>query len=219
MARALVIVGCLLSCVAPLAAFGGPLPPPKWGDEAVTVSPTVSRDLVRELHLGPYVAQFEKTSLHEIREKIGSGTLEQAGDAAESIRWLCYSLPGQRVWLVSTEMGGSDAALMNVIADSLSSSAPLEPSCPSIPNTLRPLSLPFGWIGSPVSVLRGSFGKPSGARGDWLIYYFAGKESGPYQSPGDPVPVMVDYDVSAYVEVRVQKGKVVDIRASHLTSY
>jgi hypothetical protein len=212
------MVGCLLLSVAP-SFVSGSLPPPKLGDETVTISPTVSRDLVRELHLGNYVALFEKTSLREIRDKVGAGSLEHVGDAADALEWLCYSLPGQRVWLVSTEMGGSNAALMNVIADAISPSAPLEPSCPTIPSTLRPLSLPFGWIGSPVSVLRDSLGKPSGTRGDWLIYYFAGKESGPYQDPGDAVPAMVDYDVSAYVEVRVQKGKVIALRASHLTSY
>ena len=217
--RAYLIVGGLLFSPAGSLASGNRILPPKWEDEAITVSPTVTRDLVREFRLGAYAAQFEKTSLHEIQEKMGAGSLEQAGDAADSIRWLCYSLPGQRVWLVSTEMGGSDAALMEVFVDSLSPSTPVEPTCPTLPSTLRPPSLQFGWIGSPISTIRKSFGEPSGVRGDWLLYLFAGKEAGPYQGPGDTVPVTVDWDVSAYVEVKIREGKVVSIRASHVTSY
>jgi len=86
------------------------------------------------------------------------------------------------------------------------------------PSTLRPWSLQFGWIGSPKSELRNAFGKPSATRGEWLIYYFAGKQRGSYRL-GDSEPTMVDYDVNAYVEVRLQGGKVAALRASHLTSY
>src|SRR5262249_177157 len=106
-----------------------------------------------------------------------------------------------------------------VFADSVDLSAPIPSSCPLLPESLRPPSLSFGWIGSPMSAIRNTFGKPSGIRKGWLLYYFAGKETGPYQGSEDAAPVTVEWDISAYVTMKFDKGKVVALRASHLTSY
>src|SRR5258705_10574077 len=110
--KAHVIAGSLLLSLACSFASGSRALPPKWEHEAITVSATVTNDLVREVRLGKYVARFEETSLHEIQGKIGAGSLEQDGDGAAAITWLCYSLPGQLVWFVSTEMDGAEDDIM-----------------------------------------------------------------------------------------------------------
>ena len=214
-----ITVAALVISAASSLSSATPVPPPTWADEETDVAPTVVVDLVRELRLGSFVAHFEKTTLRQIRERIGAGAIEHAGDAAGSMTWLCYSLPGQRVWLVSTEMGGSDDVLMQVMADTLSASAPAEPSCPPMPDALRPISLPFGWLGTTSSALRKTFGKPSRVRGDWHVYFFDGKQRGPYPGSRDATAGTVEWDVAAYVELQIQNERVVKLRASHGTSY
>ena len=214
-----IMAALVLSGLASAPASTDANPPPKWQDEEITVPATVKRDRVRQLRLGKYVALFENTPLEEIRNKIGTGSLKHAGDAAGSASWLCYSLPGQLLWIVSTEMGESEKALMNVFAESIGQADPRRRSCPTIPTALRPVSLQFGWIGTTTIDLEKRFGKPSGIRDDWLLYFYKGKESGPYQGPEDASPHTVDYSVIAYVEARMHKGKVVALRASHVTSY
>src|SRR5258706_752460 len=86
-------------------AFAGPQLPPRAGSDAITVAATTASDHVRNLRLGDFTALFEKTPLEEIRAKLGGNVISHAGDASESIRWLCYSLPGQIFWLISNPMG------------------------------------------------------------------------------------------------------------------
>ena len=200
-------------------SFADPPPPPKAATEAITVPPTTPKDRVRNLRLGEFTAHFEVTPLEVIREKLGGGPIGRAGDASESIRWLCYSLPGQILWLISNPMGGADDHLMQVVAESFPTSDPRAESCAPIPKVLRPISLEFGWLGTREAELHRSLGKPSGIRGDWQLFFFQGKVSGPYQAPGAKTSSIVEYDVIAYVEAKLENGTVSALRASHVTSY
>ena len=109
---------------------------------------TLKLDPVQEIHLGNFVAGFEKTTLSEIRNAIGTGSIDHRGDAAESQYWLCYSQPGQRVRLVSSEMGGSKHKLTQVYAVSTNSASLENKSYPQLPKRFQPISFYFGWIGS-----------------------------------------------------------------------
>lgn len=204
--------------VAAALAQAEPPPPPKWAEDSITVAPTIAQDLVRELRLGQFTARFEKTSLEEIGEELGSSSFGHSGDASESIRWLCYSLPGQLVWLIGTEMSGS--RLMDVVvAEAVSKSDSRRERCAAIPAHHRPVSLEFGWIGSTEAELHSKLGKASGFRDNWQLFSFVGKASLPYRAPDSADPSIVEYDVMAYVEAKIEGGKVTSIRAVHHTTY
>lgn len=200
-------------------AFAGSPPPPPAASDAVTVAPTTVNDHVRSLRLGEFTALFEETPLEEIRAKLSGNTIGHAGDASKSIRWLCYSLPGQIFWLISSPMGGADAHLMQVVAESVPSSDPRLQSCSPVPKTLRPVSLEFGWLGTSEAELHRRLGQPSGVRGAWQLFFFQGKVRGPYQAPDAQVPSNVEYDVLAYIEAKLEGGTISALRASHTTSY
>jgi hypothetical protein len=216
--RKAIATGIALLVPAALAFAVSP-PPPRAASDAITVAPRMAKDHVRDLRLGEFTAHFEKTPLEEIRAKLGGNAISHAGDASESIRWLCYSLPGQILWLISNPMGGTDAHLMQVVAESVQSSDPRLQSCSPVPQTLRPVSLEFGWLGTSEAELHQKLGQPSGVRGDWQLFFFRSKANGPYQAPGAETPSNVEYDVLAYVEAKLEHGAISGLRASHVTSY
>ena len=186
-------------------------------NQAVAYTPKV-RHLVWRLHLGSFSATFEETRLDDIRQRIGTGHADRAGDASESIRWYCYSLPGQLVWLVSGEMGGGER-LTSVAAQSIEPSDPRRPSCPTIPESLRPVTLEFGWLGTSRGLLEEALGKPSLVRGDWLAFHYVEKVRRPYKSPPDAQAREVDFDVASSIYVRIEEGIVAELHANHVTSY
>jgi hypothetical protein len=215
--RRAIAIAIAVSLQAALSFAGSP-PPPRAASDAITVAPTTAKDQVRSLQFGEFTALFEKTSLEEIRARLGGNPISHAGDASESIRWLCYSLPGEIIWLISNPMGGMQA-LMQVVAESISNSDPRVQSCSPIPQALRPVSLEFGWLGISEAELHRRLGQPSGTRSNWQLFFFQGKVSGPYRAPGAETPSNVAYDVLAYVEARLKNGVVSALRASHVTSY
>ena len=200
-------------------AFAGSTPPPRAVSDAITVAPTTVKDHVRSLRLGEFTALFEKTPLEEIRAKLGGNEISHAGDASDSIRWLCYSLPGQIFWLISNPMGGTRAHLMEVVAESVPNADPRLESCSPVPQNLRPISLEFGWLGTSKAELHHRLGQPSRVQGDWQLFRFQGKVDGSYRAPGAAAPSRVEYDVLAYIEAKLENGAISALRALHVTSY
>jgi hypothetical protein len=185
--------------------------PPESGPDEITVPSTVTEDHVRHVRLGKRVAEFELTRLDELRDWTGAGTIERDGDAGTSRTWLCYSLPEQLVWFISTEMGGG-SALMEVFGEAVSSKDPRIATCPRLPESLRPIAFDFGWVGSSEKAFRAVLGQPSGVRGEWSQYfYLARTQAGSATSGGSE-------SVGAFIEAKFRNGKAVAVRASHVTS-
>jgi hypothetical protein len=210
----------LFLIAASTTASAGEVPPPRFLSDNIDAKATLASDPLRIAKFGDFEAKFEETTLAQLRGHLGAATLAHHGDAAESIYWLCYSIPKQLVWVASHgEMGGSEHALTQVFAEEVDASDPRLASCPSIPPKLRPPSLAFGWVGSSRAAIEKVLGPPSGSQGDWLLFLYQGKISGPYQGPGETKPNIVEYDVTAYIELKVRNSRVVALRVSHITSY
>jgi len=194
------------------SAFGGAVAPPPVND-VISVSPTLKKDPAQEIRLGDFLAKFEKTTLGEIKYTVGSGSIRHSGDAGGSQYWLCYSLPGQRVWLISHgEMGGSNHALTQVHAISTDTELQANDMCPMLPKNLQPISFPFGWIGTDKEDLYQVLGKPSGIQEGNHIYLYEGKENVTRRGQS------LEFYVLGYVEAKVVDGKIAKIYASHVTS-
>ncbi|MBI4831497.1 MAG: hypothetical protein HY801_08075 [Candidatus Lindowbacteria bacterium] len=210
MARGIIALMILSSLCS--TAFGEWMAPPPT-NEAITVPATLKSDPVQRIRLGGFVAEFEKTTLGEIRDALGCGSIEHAGDAGESQYWLCYSVPGQRVWFISHgEMGGDEHALTQVQAISTSSHSDADAACPVIPKGFQPVSFWFGWIGKDKNAVLRALGPPSGMRGETLIYFYEGKKPGVYDGEA------MESDVMGYIEMEISHDKVTSIFASHVTS-
>ncbi|MGZ3238871.1 MAG: hypothetical protein ACXWJK_00605, partial [Burkholderiaceae bacterium] len=120
--------------IAPVASAAEAIPPPSWGDNAV--SATTARDPVLPLRMGPLEIILEKTSLEKVRATIGLGKIYKHGDASEALAWLCYTATTanskQRLWLSSGEMGGL-TAIDGITAVEIHANDNQSESCPELP--------------------------------------------------------------------------------------
>jgi hypothetical protein len=193
-------------------AFGGSSVPPPTS-RIISVPATVKKDPVQKVRLGNFFADFEKTTLSEIRSAIHAGSIDHSGEAGGSQYWLCYSLPGQRIWFISNgEMGGREHALTQIHAVS-GTGFQGNDSCPSLPKSFQPVSFDFGWIGTDQDHLLKILGQPSGKQGANHIYYYEGKK--PAKDDGKTV----EWDVVGYMEAKIVNGKIASLYVSHVTSY
>jgi len=194
-------------------ALCAPVAPPIIGD-GITAPATLGNDPVQRISLGHFVAKFEETTLGEILAAVGHGSIEHAGDAGASQYWLCYSLPNQRLWLISNgEMGGSDHTLSAVSAQSINSGNVENLMCPTLPAAFQPVSFGFGWLGTDREKVIQALGEPSATKDNRIMFFYEGKQPGSYHGQ------TVDWDVLGYVEMKLEEGKVTFINASHVTSY
>ena len=167
-------------------------------------------DPVQEIRLGRFVATFEATTLGEIRDALGVGSVEHTGDAGESLYWLCYSLPGQQIQLKSHgEMGGPENRLSGVSA-TLVNAFRENDQCPMIPGQFQPVSFNFGWIGVSQNDLIKALGRPSEIDGNRLIFQY---ERDIYEKR------VVIGSSSGRVEGTAVDGKIISLEAWHVTSY
>ena len=181
---------------------------------------TLTRKPTTGLRMGSFQVRFEKTKLDDVRRAAGFvGVIEHEGDASESVYWLCYTVPGPqysaRIWIIAHgEMGGPEHLVTGVHAVRRASSISPASSCPLLPRALRPVSFEGGlWLNVSVQNLTAKLGAPSAKEAGWWSYAYAGKAPGLYQ--GAPV----EYDVLSLFEAKVERGKVVAIIASQVTSY
>jgi hypothetical protein len=204
---------------AQLASAQAVTPPPyPFTGAARGNEPSAERGLVRIVRIGSYPVELEATRLDDIRDHIGLGQSHQAGDASEFVRWYCYSEPKAILWLLSGELGGGEI-LTGVVAQTVGGSDRRRGACPALPETSRPVTLGFGWLGSSRKALEASLGSPSLVEGEWLGFFFSGKEPGLASLPGHDEPVKVEFDVSSSVAVRVREGVVVELHASRTKTY
>jgi hypothetical protein len=213
------IVFVFLFLFAPYGLTAGERQPinsvvPPSTSATITAPATLNVDPVQKIRIGSFTAEFEKTTLGEIRDVIGTGSIQHAGDAAESQYWLCYTQSGQRVWFISHgEMGGPDHQLTQVQATVISPPSQASTSCPEMPSILKSVSFDFGWLGTTQKSFLKALGTPSSRKNSRLIYHYAGKKSGKYHGQS------VEWDVVSYVEATFTGNKVTSLKASHVTSY
>ena len=190
-----------------LSASAGSVQPPEV-DWRITVPATIKADHVKTIKVGENVFKFEETPLSKIRQIVGVGEIEHAGDAAASQYWLCYSFLNQTVWFISHgEMGGPSNVLTQVQAVSQNL------GCPELKTELHKIQSSFGWLGTSKESLLDLLGKPSGTSRDILKFFHLGTKPGEYNGE------IVNWDVIGYVEVTIENNKVSSIYASHTTTY
>ena len=161
--------------------------------------------------MGSLVIQLESTQLSDVLSKIGTGEIQHRGDAAESVYWLCYSVPSSantaRLWLMSGEMDGG--AVGSIALRLTSSDETATPSCPELPQAYRSVKLGNNIsLQNRASDLRRIFGKPSLAANGWLHF----------DSERDVLLRGEKYTELGGLSVRVIKDRIVELWVSKTTS-
>ena len=187
--------------------------PPSQPFDAQTWSASMKQKPTLGATLGKWRVDFERTTLPEVLSRTSVGEIQHAGDAGESIYWLCYTLTGQtpaRLWITSHgEMGGPEKAITGITITRLNSSPPL-PECPALPIHMQPASLQAKvWLGMDGRTLASKLGAPSHRSGDWISYDFQGKAPG--NCPGGS-------DVLNSLLLKTRRGTVEAIYANQITS-
>ncbi len=188
------------------------MPPPTYplGDSISWPQRSEDRPATH-LMMGSFEVQFEKTTLGQVIRAAGSGEIEHQGDAAESIYWLCYTAPDERVWIISDgEMGGREHTVGKIVAQELGG-AHATKDCPSLSSKLLPLHLDKSiWLGTTAEAATRDLGRPSHVEGSWQSYNYAGKVPGACSPKG--------FDLLNWLGLKIVRGRVVELQAGQVTS-
>jgi hypothetical protein len=202
------------------AALAAGLPPPSvpevFGSPAsnhVPKKPSVG------LHMGAFKLVFEKTTIDEMLQQVGSGVMHAQGDAGEAIAWLCYTVRPlkERIWIIaSAEMGGPEHRITNISA-SYANGVPTQ-DCPELPNRLMPLSLDKGiWLGMAADDANRVFAVDAGhVTGDWATFEFEGHAPADVQDPS--MCASTGYDVENWLVLKQRDRRIVELHAGQTTT-
>jgi len=167
----------LLLFAIPAGPCSAQTPPPPL-DEYVFehVPPTVAKRLAIRFSLGAFAGRFEETPLGAVREAVGEGTIQHQGDAAGSIHWLCYRRAQHRLWLVSSEMGGADHRVTEIVEELTEKDTETSTDCAIIPEKFAPLVFDGKLhVGMSRSEVVTAMGPPSKSEAAQLMYSHDGK--------------------------------------------
>ena len=204
------VLPLLLACAL---ASAETVAPPSQPFEARTWAPSMKRKPTMGATLGKWRIDFEKRTLADVLSRASVGAIQHAGDAGESVYWLCYTLIGHapsRLWITSHgEMGGPERAVTGITITAFESGQPVV-ECPALPVHMQPVSLQGNVrLGMSERSLAKVLGAPSHKSGDWISYDFEGK------APGN---CLGGFDVLNSLLLKTRQGEVEAIYASQITS-
>jgi hypothetical protein len=81
-------------------------PPPMQGNDGPELS---LRSELPSIHLNDVLIKLESTDIDLLAKELGRGKVERRGDAANSIRYLCYTVSqpvSAKIWVTASELNG-----------------------------------------------------------------------------------------------------------------
>lgn len=162
--------------------------------------------LTTRFSLGAFAGRFEKTRLGAVHEAVGEGTIQHQGDAGGSIHWLCYRRAQHRLWIVSSETGGPDHLVTEIVEELNEKETGTSTDCAIIPEKFAPLvfdgKLHLGMSRSEVVKALGPPSKPEAAQ---MVYSHRGKLAGGFEE-------------TAWLILRFREEKLVSMRGLKTTT-
>ncbi|RXH09497.1 hypothetical protein EAS54_33410 [Bradyrhizobium guangzhouense] len=207
MARTKTLFLLLLLFAIPAHDCFAQTPPPPFDEQAFErVPPTVVKRLARRFSLGTFAGRFEETRLGAVSEAVGEGTIQHQGDAGGSIHWLCYRRGQLRLWVVSSEMGGADHRVTEIVEELSETDAGASADCAVIPEKFSPVvfdgKLHLGMSRQEVVT---ALGPPSASDAAQMVYSHAGK-------------LAHGFDETAWLILRFREDKLVSMRGGKATT-
>lgn len=210
-AIALAAGGVLWLSLVPARPAEGGIPPPAPGYSTAARGTGSATAPVRYVAFGGLAVVPEQSTLNDVVQAAGRGSIDHAVDADGSRYWLCYTLQDQRVWVVSNATtGGPDHRVTGVRADRIDGVRPAA-ACPALPAWLQPVSIDGEvWIGTAADAARALLGAPTSTYGWWQAFEYR------TQLPGSCEPA--GYDRLNWLMLQMKKGRVAAVRAGQVTS-
>jgi len=206
----------VMALLSSLPVFGATPPPAGPPYTAITWPMSMRHAPSEGITLGSFRVIYAKTTLEGVAAAVGAGSISYAGDGADAISWLCYSVVTphrhEQLWLMSSlEMDGHTNAISMVKA-SRQATSDLTEDCPRLPLSFVPVSLDTKiWLGSTTKTLMRDFGTPFHQAGPWLNYEFQTKVAADGQCEGG-------YDRINSLDVKIRGGVVVTLSTDEVTS-
>lgn len=192
--------------------FANAMPSPKYplGD-SISWPQRSQNKTVTHLMMGSFKVELEETTLGQVIGAAGNGEIAHQGDAGESIYWLCYTVPNERIWIIADgEMGGTEHRVGQIVAQEMRGTQSTK-DCPSLSSNLLPLHLDKSiWLGTTKEAATHNLGTPSHTEGSWQSYNYSGKVPGACSPEG--------FDLLNWMLLKIEGGKVVELRAGQVTS-
>jgi hypothetical protein len=197
----------LLLFAVPADDCSAQTPPPLVDEHAFErVPPTVVKRLAIRFSLGAFAGRFEETPLDAVRKAVGEGTIQHQGDAAGSIHWLCYRRVQHRLWIVSSEMGGADHRVTEIVEELTEKDTETSTGCAIIPEKFAPLVFDGKLhLGMSRSEIVTALGPPSKSEAAQMVYSHAGK-------------VARGFDETAWLILGFREEKLVSMRGGKTTT-
>jgi hypothetical protein len=197
----------LLLFAIPAGDCSAQTPPPPFDEHAFErVPPTVEKRLATRFSLGAFAGRFEETPLGAVREAVAEGTIQHQGDAGGSIHWLCYRRAQHRLWVVSSEMGGADHRVTEIVEELTEKDTETSTDCAIIPEKFAPLvfdgKLHLGM--SRLEVVT-ALGRPSKSEAAQMVYSHVGR-------------LADGFDETAWLILRFREKKLVSMRGGKTTT-
>jgi len=186
-------------------------PPPESPFPATTWTPVSKSKPATTVTLGSFELRFEETTLAMVIGAVGRGDVSHQGDAGDSIYWLCYTAPNERIWIIADgEMGGSGHAVTEVTAQRMERIQATD-ECPALPKSLQSISV-AGQIslGSSERKALRILGQPSHRDGPWWSFDYQEKVPGNCEPDG--------FDRMNWLLFKTEHGHIVTIHAGQVTS-
>jgi hypothetical protein len=162
----------LLLFAIPADRSSAQTPPPLLDEHTLEgVPPTAVKKLAIRFSLGAFAGRFEETPLSAVRKAVGEGTIQHQGDAGGSVHWLCYRRPQHRLWVMSSELGGSDHRVTEIVEELIEKDNEVSTDCAILPEKFVPVAfddkLHLGMSRSEVVTVLGT---PSKSGADQILY-------------------------------------------------
>lgn len=184
----------------------------------VTAVTELHAPLTADVRLGSLRLRFEKTGLLTLGVEMHNLALDHRdpkGDE-DGYSWLCFTVVrgsgSERWWLMSdAEFGGApDYAITGIYVDRLKSPVVPTTTCPEPPPQFLPASLDQRlWVGSRATEISRALGSKSPSTG-WHRYSNVTKQS--------DCSDCTEWFVQSWLDVKVEAGVIVALRAVQMTS-
>lgn len=173
---------CLFAAPTLVATIAVAGPPPDLPVHILDSAASLKKPATTALTLGDLRILLENTTLSDVLRAAPSGSILASGAGGDRIFWVCFTdlepRGKSRLWIISSdEMGGPSQEITEVAAIQLDKASATR-DCPTLPKSLKPISLGLGfWLGSPHLELVRALGVSRGV-GEWEGRRYSGKRAG-----------------------------------------
>lgn len=175
-ARTVKLFSCILAITLFTSTTQASEPPELPFENRIPWPPRAPTPPATSLMLGKFRVAFSETTLPHVLQTLRVGHIGiREGAMNGNMRWLCYTLPRARLWIISDQDQGWPNHRITQVLITQSASEP-DPDCPTLPAKFLPAKFSSGlWLNSSLKELTARLGQATYEDGQWRIDIFDGQ--------------------------------------------